>query len=399
MEKDRFEEIRPYRDEEVPAVLDRLLRDPELAAVAASLSNPRLNRLAPWLIQPLVRLFLRRQCRGITDVLGFQAAVIKPLMDRMIERTTGRFTVSGLDELPKEPCLLMSNHRDIALDPAFVSYALYHNGYDTVRIAIGDNLLSKPYAADLMRLNKSFIVRRSTKGPRQMLAAYRELSDYIRHSLQEERASIWIAQREGRAKDGNDRTERAIIKMLAMSQDKERESLSEFINALRIVPVSISYEWDPCDAIKARELAMLAAEGRYQKAEYEDLASIATGIKGHKGRVHVHFGQPLQGRFEDADAVAEAVDRQIIDNYVLHPSNFYAYQASDGDERWRELHCGYPPADPALCERQRAAFEARIAAMPEAHRPYALAIYANPVRARLAQREQGANDEMLNAAE
>src|SRR5690606_32442570 len=139
--------------------------------------------------------------------------IVKKYMDRMIEGTTDQFTVSGLAELPSgRPWLFMSNHRDIALDPAFLSYALYHNGHETVRIAIGDNLLSKPFAVDLMRLNKSFMVRRSAKGPRAMVAAYKTLSAYIRHSLEVDGSPIWIAQREGRAKDGIDRTEPAVIK-------------------------------------------------------------------------------------------------------------------------------------------------------------------------------------------
>src|SRR5699024_10445637 len=143
---------------------------------------------------PLARWQLGRQLAGVEDVHGFQL-VIKKYMDAMIESTTSRFEVSGLAELSADqPWLFMSNHRDIALDPAFINYALYHNGHSTVRIAIGDNLLSKPYAADLMRLNKSFIVRRSARGPRQMLAAYRQLSDYIRHSIVTERCPIWLAQ-------------------------------------------------------------------------------------------------------------------------------------------------------------------------------------------------------------
>ncbi len=394
---DNFADIRPYRDEEVTAVLDRLLADRELAAAIAGLNAPRLNRALPWLVQPLVRTALRRQCRGVSDVRSFQM-LIKTYMDRMIERSTSRFTVSGLEHLAADkPYLLMSNHRDIALDPAFVNYALYHNDHDTVRIAIGDNLLSKPFAADLMRLNKSFIVKRSAKGPRQMLAAYRELSSYIRHSLQEERASIWIAQREGRAKDGCDRTEPAIIKMLSMSQRKNEESFAEFIAGLNIVPVSISYEWDPCDAAKARELSLLASEGHYEKAAFEDLASIATGVQGQKGHVHVSFGRPLAGDFSGADAVAAAVDRQVIEDYVLHPSNFHAYRALVGDERWRELSGGYPAAAPALDEGSRAAFEVRMAAMPEAHRQQALAIYANPVIAKLALCEGGAGEQVPRA--
>src|SRR5690606_21699899 len=296
---------------------------------------------------------------------------------------TDQFTVSGLDQLgEQQPWLFMSNHRDIALDPAFVNYALYHNGHETVRIAIGDNLLSKPFAADLMRLNKSFIVKRSTKGPRQMLAAYKQLSSYIRHSIEVDRNPIWIAQREGRAKDGLDRTEPAIIKMLTISLGKQ-ESFSALINQLHIVPVAICYELDPCDAAKAKELYERDTQGEYQKGEHEDLRSIGLGISGEKGDVHVSFGTPLSGEFASPDAVAEAVDAQIIDRYVLHPTNFFAYQMLYGNTP--DLPCG------ALAEKFDAGawvaigvkFRARIDAMPAEHRPYALGIYANPIVSKL----------------
>ena len=212
---DDFADIRPYNDDEVPAVLARLLVDPELLRAISRLKFKYLAGILGWPLRQLVRGALQRELAGVNDVRGFQS-VVEGYMSRMIEDSTAGFTVSGLDRLQKgEPYLLMSNHRDITLDPAFTNYALYHNGLDTVRIAIGDNLLTKPWVSDLMRLNKSFIVKRSATGPREVFKAYKELSAYIRHSIQVERAPIWIAQREGRAKDGIDRTEPAIISDLA----------------------------------------------------------------------------------------------------------------------------------------------------------------------------------------
>ncbi|GAB3274006.1 1-acyl-sn-glycerol-3-phosphate acyltransferase [Parahaliea aestuarii] len=377
---DPFADIRPYRDEEVPAVLARLTHDPELLDALASLRLGWLARLAPALCRPLVRHYLGRQLRGVSDVHGMQM-VVKAYMDRMIEDTTGGFSVSGLDQLdPARPYLFMSNHRDIAMDPAFTNYALHRGGHQTIRIAIGDNLLTKPWVSDLMRLNKSFIVKRSVSGPRELLAASRNLSAYIRHSLLEERAPVWIAQREGRAKNGIDRTEPAVIKMLAMSRDKQQASFAEHISELAIVPVAISYELDPCDALKAKELHQLASTGSYQKAAQEDVASIGRGIAGQKGRVHVSFGRPLTGDYADADAVAAAVDDQIVAEYCLHPSNIHAY---------RMLHGEDAPLPESLYREQgdcsASAFRARIEAMPEAHRPYALAIYANAVVSKLAR--------------
>jgi glycerol-3-phosphate O-acyltransferase len=328
---------------------------------------------------------LKREVKNVRDVRDFQT-IVKRYMDGMVESKMRSLTVSGLDDLePGKPYLFMSNHRDIALDPAFVNYALYHNGHDTVRIAIGDNLLSKPFVSDLMRLNKSFIVRRSAKGPRQVFAAYKQLSAYIRHSIEEDANPIWIAQREGRAKDGFDRTEPAIIKMIAMSQDKREESLSEFIRKLNIVPVSISYELDPCDGAKAKELQQKAEHGSYEKAEHEDVTSIALGIGGEKGHVHVAFGKPLVGDYEEPDDVAAAIDQQVIAQYVLHPTNFFAYKMLHG--KYPELDCGYPPKPFAIAglEAEEQAFQARINALPEAHRPYALGIYANIISSKLSR--------------
>jgi glycerol-3-phosphate O-acyltransferase len=308
----------------------------------------------------------------------------------MIDKTTTGFTVSGLDQLdPKKPCLFMSNHRDIALDPAFVNYALYHNGHDTVRIAIGDNLLTKPYVSDLMRLNKSFIVKRSEKAPRQMLANYKLLSAYIRHSIEEEGTSIWIAQREGRAKNGVDKTEPAIIKMLTMSLKKQTESFSDYVNNLQIVPVSISYELDPCDGAKAQELYERDSQGSYTKQPHEDVKSIAKGISGNKGDVHVSFGMPLSGEFADADAVAKVVDQQVVSNYVLHPTNFFAYKMLHGDyPPGVHSHDRQPFNSDSLRLREQQ-FRQRVEALPAAHRDYVLGIYANTIssKQRLAEQE------------
>jgi len=249
----------------------------------------------------------------------------------MIRRTTDGFTLSGLDQLdPNTAYLFVSNHRDITLDPAFVNYALFNDNRETLRVAIGDNLLSKPYVSDLMRLNKCFIVKRSVTAPREMLSNFKTLSSYIQQSLIEDNNPIWIAQAEGRAKDGNDKTHPAIIKMIAMSKSRD-ESFGEFINRINIVPVSISYELDPNDAAKAKELYVVNKYGKYRKSEHEDVASITRGIKGDKGKVHLSFGTPLKGEFNSADEVATEVDRQIIGNYLLHPSNYFAYKMLYGN--------------------------------------------------------------------
>ncbi|PLW84452.1 glycerol acyltransferase [Kineobactrum sediminis] len=376
---DPFADIRPYRDEEVPEVLARLLADRGLLDALAGLRLGRIARLAPALWRAPVRWYLRRQLRGVDNVYGMQM-VIKHYLEQVIDRTTEGFTVSGLDALdPSRAYLFISNHRDIVMDPALTNYALHRDGHKTVRIAIGDNLLTRPWVSDLMRLNKSFIVRRSMSRPRDLLTASRHLANYIRSSLQQEQASIWIAQREGRAKNGIDRTEPAVIKMLGMSLDKQTETLAGLINGLNIVPVSISYELDPCDELKAREVFLRETTGHYAKAEQEDVASIARGIDGAKGRVHVSFGTPIVGEFDTAAEVAAELDRQIVSLYCLHPTNIYAYRMLNGDS--------VPVPDSLYREQGSCSFEAfsaRIHAMPEAYRPYALAIYANAVTSKLA---------------
>lgn len=375
---DPFADIRPYQDEEVPSVLQRLLHSTEFLDAIASLRFEKAAVSLPWLTRPLVRWFLRWELRNVTDVDTMQT-VIKRYMDRMITASSGGFSVSGLESLSGDKAyLFMSNHRDIAMDPAFTNYALHGLGRDTARIAIGDNLLTKPWVSDSMRLNKSFIVKRNLSGPRQLLAATKLLSSYIRHSLLEERSNIWLAQREGRAKDGVDHTEPAIIKMLAMCRDKKAVSFAQHIHDLKIVPVAISYELDPCDALKAAELWQLATQGNYEKGEQEDVASIGQGIVGNKGRVHVSFGTPLGPDLDTPEAVAGEVDRQVRSLYCLHPTNIYAYRMLHGDD-------APVPDDIYLEEGDCSAeeFALRINALPVDQRPYALAIYANAVTSKL----------------
>lgn len=383
---DPYADIRPYGDDEVAGVLARLLSDREMLQAVAAFRFGALAQAMPFLLRPAVRWYLARQVRGVGSVADLQS-IIRHYMDRMIESTTAGFTVAGLEHLdPQAPYLFISNHRDIAMDPAFTNYALHSEGRDTVRIAIGDNLLTKPWVSDLMRLNKSFIVRRSASGPRELLARSRQLSDYIRHSLKNEQAPIWIAQREGRAKDGLDRTEPAIIKMLTLGRDKATESFSDYVAGLNIVPVSISYELDPCDALKANELWQRRERGVYAKGAQEDVASIGMGISGHKGRVHVSFGTPLGHGFETPAEVAHEIDRQVIGNYCLHPTNLQAYHRLGGskdDARGLHQEAG---------SVSEAAFAARIEAIPDAQQSDALAIYANAVRSKILLRDGGSAD-------
>lgn len=385
-----FDDIRPYNDDEVRPTLDRILNDPELSQAVASLKFPRLAKALPWLINPLVRRVLKGQLAGISCVRDLQL-VVKKYMDSMIADTTTALTHSGLDKLdPGKSYLFVSNHRDIAMDPAFVNWVLFVNGFELLRIAIGDNLLTKPFASDLMRLNRSFIVNRSATSPREKFKAAKHLSAYIHHSIVEESANVWIAQREGRAKDGLDRTNSAIVGMFALSKPKPM-AFADYINELNIVPVSISYELDPCDMAKGMELDALRTDGSYQKGEHEDIASIAAGIAGQKGHVHVAFGDVLQGDYENADQVVEAIDHQIVENYVLHASNCLAYETLNGDLPPLTYTDKQLPFDSGAAGAAKAAFEQRLQVMPESCRDIVLAMYANPIRSKLELMEAAAS--------
>ncbi|MEQ6917653.1 1-acyl-sn-glycerol-3-phosphate acyltransferase [Halomonas aquatica] len=370
---DPWADIRPYQDDEVAEVLKRLGHDPELLDALTRYRLPRLARYMPRLSRALASFAIRREVRGVTGVHDFQMRIAS-YMQRMLRNSTDDFRVKGLDRLdPDTAYLFVGNHRDISMDPAFVNYALYLAGRDTVRIAIGDNLLKKPFVNDLMRLNKSFIVPRSARGKRAMLAAYQQLSAYIRHSILEDNHSIWMAQREGRAKDGIDRTDPAIIKMLTMARRGEdrQASIGEAIAELRVVPVSISYEFDPCDLQKARELQALESSGNYQKSEFEDISSIVAGITGHKGRVQLTFGTPLSADLDGPEAVAAEVDRQVLAGYHLFPSHYLALEALGEAPDLLDLS--------EVSDADRARFQARLQEVPDELRHWWLTQYANPV--------------------
>src|SRR5690554_2740447 len=387
MSDDPFKDIRPYHDDEIRSVLDRLLLDRDFIRSMASFSSPKLYRALPGLTSWLARVRLRSQLKHVDSVASMQD-VIAGYMDEMIERTTSRLTHSGLENLSRDRAyLFVSNHRDIAMDPAFVNYMLYHAGFGTLHIAIGDNLLKKPYVSDMMRLNKSFIVRRQLKG-RELLKSSKLLSDYIHHCIGQNH-NVWIAQREGRAKDGVDRTDTALLKMLGMSL--RPAPLAEALTPLHIVPVSISYEFDPCDELKGSELQQRAELGAYQKDDQSDINSIVTGLVGFKGHVHVGFGQELQLDGQDDEQIARLMDAQIIDNYQLQQTNFLSLQ------RLREMPDQTMPALDAEGEKVLAAlqadpdlvarFDARLNAMAPEIRPYVLRMYANPVISRYAKGE------------
>lgn len=381
---DPFKDIRPYNDDEIRTVLNLLLANDEFIRSIAGFSNPRLFKILPAAVCWAARRKLTVQLKNVNDVKSMQA-VIAIYMGKMIERTTTALTHSGLEGLSREKSyLFISNHRDIAMDPAFVNYMLYRAGFETLHIAIGDNLLKREFVSDLMRLNKSFIVKRSLKG-RELLKSSRQLSEYIHHCIKTH-CNVWIAQREGRAKDGVDKTEAALLKMLAMSQ--RPKPIAEALESLHIIPVSISYEFDACDALKGSELYQKAELGSYQKDEKSDIHSIVTGMIGYKGHVHVAFGRELLLGSADDDAIAQLIDEQIIGNYHLHGTNVLAVES---------LRLLDQTLVPALSDEglnylaafqinpvTRAQFHDRVASLDTRVQQYVLQMYANPFFSRYA---------------
>lgn len=319
---DQFDNIRPYNDNEVATVLQRLLTDVDFLSIITQYRFPVASRYCAWLLRPIIAWKLRKEASKIQSVAALQER-IEPYVERSITQATDGISFSGIEHLQANlPRLYLANHRDIVMDPAFVNYALFQAKHSIPRIAIGDNLLQKPFVSDLMRLNKSFIVHRSLTNRREKLAAFQLLSAYINHSILNDHESIWIAQAEGRAKDGNDHTESAILKMFHLS--RKDEDFQDVISSLRLTPVAISYEYDPCDIAKARELYIRASSGEYTKQIGEDDASIAQGITGYKGRVHVHFCPTISTGFTDAKQLALRVDQEIWRDYRLFPAHYLA---------------------------------------------------------------------------
>lgn len=304
-----IEEIRPYRDIEVNDAILRVIQEPAFHQI-----------LAFFFPQDKIPAILEMM-KGIHTVFDLQDKLTKPIIHGIIQKSATSLTYDGIEKIQQgKGYLYISNHRDIVLDPAFLSYTTHIQRGCTVEIAIGSNLLAYPWIVDVVKLNKSFIVKRSISG-RELLINSGFLSEYIRQTLVDREHSIWLAQREGRAKDGNDRTQGAVIKMLSM-HSRSRD-LRESLKGYKIVPTSITYEYDPCDALKAREIKAHAEGIPYVKSEDEDVNSMALGMTGFKGKVHYHFGEILEpekcipegDQQSQIDALCALIDKNIFLGY------------------------------------------------------------------------------------
>ena len=370
---DTYDDIRPYRDDEVGPALARLAGDPAFIAFASRFAVPGLPRSLRSCANPAVRLLIRRQARRIHSVDDLQK-LMAVYLAMLLRHTSDGMTASGLDDLdPSCAYLFISNHRDIALDPTLLNYLLWLEGHTTTQVAIGDNLLGTGFRSHLMRLNKAFLVYRDVSGAKAQLQAMRRTSAYMRKAL-EAGESVWIAQREGRSKDGIDRTEPALLKMLHLAYRSGARSLSEWLRLVQLVPVGITYEIDPCAPIKARELFYTAKDGHYNKESEEDAHSIETGIAGFKGRIHLHFSAPIDGEFDNAEELARRIDRDIVSNLVAYPTHHYARARLAGDDADLD----------GASDRTRDTFLNDLASCASDHVPHFLRQYANLVENKLA---------------
>lgn len=324
----------------------------------------------------------------IHSIYDFQSKMTHMFLLAIQKKSLTHRTSSGFDQLDKnQKYLYISNHRDIVLDNAFMNALLHENGVDTCEFAIGSNLMKHPISDNLFRLNKSFVVMREGT-PRELYAHSVNLSKYIASQISEKKSSIWIAQREGRAKDGNDRTQVSLLKMLTMSN---RKDLVGFAKSLKIVPVSISYEFDPCDVLKAVEFITKRNNPDYKKTFRQDVESMLKGLIGDKGHLHFHFDKPLdeeldvineiENKKEQFELLADIIDRSVHRNFKLHPINYVAYDLQN--ESTTFLNDKYNEAD--LEKYSRIFNEEKLSHLDLSEedlkitKDYLMGIYANPV--------------------
>lgn len=319
MDITEFNEIRPYDDKEIPQILEELIADPAFQkAACAAVPNVPFELLA-------------QKMRACKSKLDFQKAFCYGILWKIAKEHTDGLTLDHTALPDKEKAYTyMSNHRDIVLDSGFLSILLVDEGMDTVEIAIGDNLLIYPWIKKLVRVNKSFIVQRALT-MRQMLESSARMSRYMHYTIAEKNQSIWIAQREGRAKDSNDRTQDSILKMLAMGGEGH---VVNRLMEMNIAPMALSYEYDPCDFLKAREFQLKRDSEDYKKTTKDDLINMETGLFGYKGRVHFQAAPCINDQLEQLDRslskpelftrISALIDKRIHANYQVYSGNYVA---------------------------------------------------------------------------
>ena len=382
-----FDQIRPFEPDEMEQAFSDLIHDRQFALV--------MKGFAPWLPKSLRNGLLKLAFTGVRTPLDFQKRFMKPMVKYIIRRHTDGCTFDDKSIAPRQDqrFTFVSNHRDIVLDSAFLDLLLIKAGYPTtVEIGIGDNLLIYPWIKRLVRMNKAFTVRRGLS-PKETLRASQLMSRYIHYAVTAKRENIWIAQREGRAKDSNDRTQDSVLKMLAMGAPDESKQPADRLRELNIVPLTISYEYDPCDYLKARELQERRDNPAFRKSRQDDLDNMRIGIFGYKGRVHYHCATPVNkwlGELEELPrteffaAMAQRMDRDIHRGYMLFPANYIALDELTGQNRYA---AHYTSADKQRFEEYLAGQLAKVT-LPGKDEPFLreclLNMYANPLRNKLA---------------
>ncbi|MFR9166081.1 MAG: 1-acyl-sn-glycerol-3-phosphate acyltransferase [Dysgonomonas sp.] len=336
----KYDDIAPLYDHEVEKTIKELIED------------PGFFHAVKYVFPGLEWEEFANQISKLKTKFDFQTKIISPFIGAVVRRTSKSVNSSGWDNINKQDkYLYLSNHRDIILDAGLLNITLDEHGYDTTEIAIGDNLLVYPWIEKLVRLNKSFIVKRGVS-VRQMLEVSKHLSEYIHYAITKKKQSVWLAQREGRAKDSNDRTQLSLLKMLTLAP--EGVSFIDSLKELNIIPLSISYEYDPCDYLKAQEFQMKRDDPEYKKSQRDDLINMETGLLNYKGHIHFQFGKQINedlDKLKDTDkklqieAAANCIDRQIHLNYRFYPCNYVAYDLLNKTQRFRKEYTDDDIAD------------------------------------------------------
>ena len=366
----KFDAIRPFYDTEINEALHNIANHPMMKAL--------MNFSFPDVADDI----WKEQLRKTHSIRDFQCNFIYQSVQKVLEKSSEGMTTSGFENLkPNTAYLFVSNHRDILLDTTLLNTALFEHGLVMTASAIGDNLVKKSFLKTLAKLNRNFLVQRGWT-PREMLQSSKLLSEYIGQLLLHENRSVWIAQREGRTKDGNDETNPGVLKMVGMGSDEK--NLMDYFRKIQIVPVSISYEYDPTDALKMPQLMAEANNEVYVKEKNEDFMTILSGALGQKKRIHIHVGKVLDAEIEaikaendnsnkQVVALAQVIDDAILSNYKLWPTNFIANDLVNNTNRYSHLYT----------ENEKSLFERRLEMRIDHDNPVALegflAMYSNPV--------------------
>lgn len=366
----KFDSIRPLNDTEVNE------------AIQSAVNHPMMKALMSFAFPDVEEEVWKNQLKKTHSIRDFQCNFIYQSVQKVLEKSSEGLTTSGFDKLePNVSYLFISNHRDIILDTSLLNVALFDHGLVMTASAIGDNLVKKSFLKTLSKLNRNFLVQRGLS-PRELLESSKLLSEYIGHLLLRENRSVWIAQREGRTKDGNDATHSGVLKMLAMGSDEA--NLMTYFKKIKIVPVSISYEYDPTDALKMPQLIAEANDQIYIKEKNEDFVTLLSGIIGQKKHIHISVGDILDKELDDiaqnfdnnnkqVQALAQVIDNSILQSYKLWPTNFIAYDLLNDTDTYRQCYT----------ENEKSLFERRLEMKIDENNPQMvesfLAMYANPV--------------------